>query len=278
MYSPCSVIPYTWVAVSPHRTASRARRPTLTPDSRTTPASPSVSAASRAVTNTDTSTWGASAPMHSSTRAVAFFHPADNNLFSPGTSGSWSASSVSVLSMTSPAYASTPPHNRHDESSKEGCNTKNRSSTDRSSSAAVNLALRAASRNKPATSQSRPRPRSSGIRDKASTRRNDTPSDSAPRRSGRSAVRRINRTRPRASSRVVSNTNPTHPQRPPPIARVDLTPVQLLHDLELHRSEPGPLLLSRNQEPLEIVSRCPLPSHNTNIRPPCDRFRRRRKL
>src|SRR5690606_17431299 len=74
--------------------------------------------------------------------------------------------------------------------------------------------------------------------------------------------------------------DPVHPPGwcPTPTPRVDLTPVQLLQDLELHRGEPGPLLLSRNQQPLEIVSRCPLPSHNTNIRPPCDRFRRRRKL
>src|SRR5690554_7048856 len=63
--------------------------------------------------------------------------------------------------MISPAYASTPPHSRHDESSKDGCRTKNRSSTGRTSSVALNRALRAASRCNPATSQSRPKPTSS---------------------------------------------------------------------------------------------------------------------
>src|SRR5690606_16835679 len=78
--------------------------------------------------------------------------------------------------------------------------------------------------------------------------------------------------------RAVHHPPPPLPHRPTPTTRLDPPPVHLRQDLELHRSEPGPLLLSRNQEPLEIVSRCPLPSHNTNIRPPCDRFRTRRKL
>src|SRR5690554_1549076 len=82
-YSPFSVTANTCVG-APHRMASKVRLPTFDPDSKTTPDSAPVSAASRAVTNTDTSACGASAPMHNSTRAVAFFHPADTNLFSSG--------------------------------------------------------------------------------------------------------------------------------------------------------------------------------------------------
>ena len=206
--------------VASQRIASNASAPTRGPDSSTTPAWPSDAAASLASTKTVTWTGGGSSVVHTSTRAVAL-RQVEAPLVPSGLSGSRSALSVNTLSTSDPDRPSRPPQIFHHDSSREGCNTRKRSSADLRSSSVVIQTLRAASRHTPAMSKCSARPTSSEILDSASTRSNDTPPANASRSSGRSTVRRIVRTILRALSKPTSNRAATHSDRlrqPSPIA------------------------------------------------------------
>lgn len=133
------------------RIASNARRPTRTPESRTTAVSPAVPAASAASTITVTCPGGGSSEVKHSTNAVARRH-AWSPLEPSGRSESRSEASVNTLSTIDPEYASNSPQSFHRVSLRLGCMARYRSSAARYSSSAETRVRLAASRRTPETS------------------------------------------------------------------------------------------------------------------------------
>ena len=195
------------------RMASRASLPIRGPASRTTPACPLDVVAWLVSTNTVSWAGGGSSLMQSSARAIALRHDESPRVPS-GSSGRSSAFSEIVLSTRAPVAPSSPPHSFHQDSSSEGWRIRNWSRAVRYSSSAVIRARLAASRRTPATSRWSNLPTSSGIRERASRRSKViSPAANASRRSGRSTVRRIVRTKAFAVSGWISNRAVVHSER-----------------------------------------------------------------
>src|SRR5690606_3377806 len=143
--------------------------------------------------STNTVSWAgvSTSPAANNPNAVALRH--DESLGASGSSGSWSAASVSALSTTAPSTPSNPPKILHQDSSRDGCNTRNRSTKVRCSSCSVIRRHRAASLRTPETSRCRSNSSvvSAVIREAATTRSNDaSPSRRTSRSSGRYSVLR----------------------------------------------------------------------------------------
>ena len=192
------------------RMASKASRPIRGPVSRTTPASPLDGLAWVVSTNTVSWAGGGSSVTQSSARAIAFRHE-ESPLLPSGRRGRSSAFSEIVLLTRAPVAPSIPNQPFHHDSSREGCMTRNWSEAVRYSSSALIRTRLAASRRTPATSRCSRSPTSSEIRDRASRRSKViSPPANASRRSGRSTVLRMVRTRDFAVSGWRSNRAVVH--------------------------------------------------------------------